>query len=111
VVVYVTGDGWCGSGGCRLLVLEPKRKGWAVLGRTTITRPPVLRLRRTSHGYRDLGVFVTGGRIIPGYEAALPFDGKRYSENPTIPPAVAMRGEPEGVVLIAADTPTVALYD
>src|SRR5882762_7733245 len=27
-IVYMTGDGWCGSGGCNTLILEPHGNSW-----------------------------------------------------------------------------------
>lgn len=110
-LAYLNGTDWCGSGGCTLLVLESGRGGWKVIGHVTIARPPILRLRRTSHGYRDLATFVEGGGIIPGYEADLPFNGRRYAGNPSVPPARPLKGEPQGDVLIATDAPSEALYD
>jgi hypothetical protein len=86
-LVYLTGGGWCGSGGCSLLVLEPRGGGWVFIGRTTITRAPIVRLATIHHGYHDLGVGVGGGGILRPYTAGLPFDWKRYASNPTIPPA------------------------
>jgi|HubBroStandDraft_3_1064219.scaffolds.fasta_scaffold184111_2 hypothetical protein len=38
-------------------------------------------------GWHDLGVWVQGGGIQPGYEASLSFNGKEYPSNPTVPPA------------------------
>src|SRR3989344_1785427 len=36
-VAYLGDPDWCGSGGCTLLVVEAKREGPVLLGRTTIT--------------------------------------------------------------------------
>jgi hypothetical protein len=44
-VVYVSGRGWCGSGGCLLLVLKSKGTSYKVVGRTPITRPQFVFLR------------------------------------------------------------------
>jgi hypothetical protein len=47
-------------------------------------------------------VQVAGGGIIQGYEAAVPFDGRRYASNPTVPPAMRIDDAP-GETLIRAD--------
>src|SRR5579884_3649184 len=68
-IVYVTGDGWCGSGGCNTLVLARSGNSWRVVAKITITRPPIRVLDETSHGWHSIGVRVQGGGIQPGYEA------------------------------------------
>ena len=93
VVVYIQGKGWCGSGGCTLLVLEPRGETFRVIGHMTITRPPIRILARTTNGWHDIGVHVAGGGIHPGYDAGVPFDGEQYAPNPTFPPARNVTGE------------------
>ena len=78
VIAYITGRDWCGSGGCTTLVLVPKGSSYRVVARLTITRPPIRVLRAKSHGWRDIGVWMQGGGIQPGYEANLFFNGKTY---------------------------------
>jgi hypothetical protein len=70
-IVYIEGRNWCGSGGCIMLVLQPANASFRIVGSTTITRPPIRVLERVTRGWHDIGVWVTGGGIIPGYEAAL----------------------------------------
>jgi hypothetical protein len=41
VVVYLTRDGWCGSGGCTTLVLALKSSSYRIVTKITITRPPI----------------------------------------------------------------------
>jgi hypothetical protein len=93
VIVYIEGRSWCGSGGCSMLVLEPKGGAFRIVGYSTITRPPIRVLARVSNGWRDIGVRVAGGGINPGYDAGLPFDGKQYPLNPSVPPARNATGE------------------
>lgn len=110
IVVYVSGRNWCGSGGCRLWILEPDGASFKVIGEETITRPPIRVLRSKSHGHFDIGVWVQGGGIRPGYEALLRFDGKSYPDNPSVAPA---RQLPEGVagrVLISSADSGKLLY-
>jgi len=103
-IVYVQGGDWCGSGGCLTLVLAPSHGAWRVVGRVSVTRTPIRVLATRSHGWRDIGVMVEGGGIQPGYEAALSFNGKRYPENPTVPPARRMK-RISGRLLISDDDP------
>jgi len=85
VVVYVQGQSWCGSGGCTLLILEPDDFSYEVIGRASIVRLPIRVLSNTTKGHHDIGVWVQGGGIQPGYEAVLQFNGKAYPSNPTVP--------------------------
>ncbi len=87
IVVYVSGWGWCGSGGCRLFVLTPSGSTFRVLGKMTIVQLPVQYLRTTTHGHADLAVLVAGGGILHAYYAKLTFDGHSYPSNPSMPPA------------------------
>jgi hypothetical protein len=93
-VVYLTGQSWCGSGACTLLILERVGLSYRVKGRTPITRTPIRILETRTNGWRDLGVWVQGGGVSPGYEAVLPFDGKRYASNPTVAPAHYVQTSP-----------------
>ncbi len=70
-----------------MLILSPRRNSYRLVTKVTITRTPIRLLNTTRHGWRDIGVFVQGGGIQPGYEAALSFDGKTYPRNPSVPPA------------------------
>lgn len=100
VLVYLRGSEWCGSGGCTLLVLMPRGDSFEVKGDVSITRPPIRVLNHMTHGWHDLGVYVAGGGIIPGYDAALPFDGAKYAENPSVPPAHRILKQTAGVIVI-----------
>jgi hypothetical protein len=81
---------YCGSGGCTLYVLSPGRHGERRVMSATATQLPIRLLATRTHGWRDIGVMVGGGGIIPSYEARLRFDGHRYPGNPTVPPAERM---------------------
>jgi hypothetical protein len=109
-IVYVSGQGWCGSGGCTMLILEPTESSFNVLGRVTIVQLPIRLLQSMSHGHPDIGVIVQGGGILSGYEAALSFNGESYPGNPSIPPA---RKAPaiQGKVIIASTQDSVPLYN
>lgn len=101
-LVYLSGPNWCGSGGCRLLVLDRAGDAYRSIGEVSLVRAPIRLLERQTNGRRDLAVQVAGGGIVGAYEAALPFDGRRYASNPTVPPAVRVE-DPPGETLIRAD--------
>lgn len=98
-VVYLSGEGYCGSGGCTLLILKEQGNSFKLVNSVTISWPPIVALRTKSHGAPDLGVTVAGGGIMPSYVAALPFDGKKYAKNPTVGPAYKVTDK-TGTVLI-----------
>ncbi len=85
VIVYVSGQGWCGSGGCTMLILEPFGASFKVIGRVTIVQLPIRLLHSMSHGHPDIGVVVQGGGILSGYEAVLSFNGKSYRRESLYP--------------------------
>ncbi len=106
-IVYVMDDEhqwfqhhWCGSGGCTMLVLAPTGSSYKIVGRVTITRPPIRVLVTKSHGWHDIGVWVQGGGIQPGYEAKLSFNGKTYPSNPSVPPARRLTKDAAGETVI-----------
>lgn len=101
-IVYLSGNEWCGSGGCTTLVLAPDGQSWRVITKITITRPPIRVLNETTNGWHSIAVWVGGGGIQPGYEADLPFDGKSYPTNPSVPPARPMAGRVAGGVAISS---------
>jgi len=105
-IVYVSGRGWCGSGGCRLLVLERNGATFVVRGKLAVTRPPIGLLSDRTSGWRNLTVYVAGGGIIPGYRVIVPFDGKTYASNPTVSPARRLGpGIDEEIVIPATQFP------
>jgi hypothetical protein len=111
VVIYVSGQTWCGSGGCLLLVLAPRGKSYNIIGRTSIVWPPIRVLQSSTNGRRDIGVWVQGGGILPGYEAVLQFNGKKYPSNPTVPPARRLTGEMAGEMLIPTAEDATPLFE
>lgn len=110
VIVYLEDRYSCGSGGCTTLVLSPKgRSSYRVVTSMTIVQLPIRILETTANGWHDIGVWVQGGGIQPGYEAVLPFNGRSYPRNPTVPPAKPLM-QPRGDVVIARNTQGVLLY-
>lgn len=81
VIVFVSGDFWCGSGGCATLILAPKGSSYRVIRRIPTTRCPIRVLRTKSDGWHDIGVMVRvwyGEGNISAREEKLSFNGKSY---------------------------------
>jgi hypothetical protein len=110
VIVYVSGRAWCGSGGCIMLILAPEGTSYRVVTRTTITRPPIRILNTKSNGWHDISVVVAGGGIQLGDEAILPFDGKTYPSNPSVPPARRSIEKIQGKIVIPVTAEEQPLY-
>jgi len=101
VIVYITDREWCGTGGCTTLILEPQNSSYRIITRLTVIRLPIRVLESKSNGWHDLGVWVQGGGIQPGYEARLSFNGKTYPHNPSVLPAQPSKEKAPGKVVIS----------
>ena len=110
VIVYVTGRGWCGTGGCLMLILEPDGPAYTVIARTGISWPPIRVLTTKSNGWHDLTVAAAGGGMQPGYEAELSFNGETYPSNPSVPPARPFNGRTKGKIAISEKSKSEVLY-
>ena len=99
-IVYILSSGWCGSGGCPMLILTTQNAHYKVITRTTVTQLPIRLLPSQTNGWQDLAVSVSGGGIRPGYEAKLAFNGRKYPSNPTIAPATKLPSQMPGRTLI-----------
>ncbi len=100
VVVYFTDQHSCGTGGCTTLVLASAGSSYKLITSITIGWPPIRVLSTSSNGWHDLGIWVQGGGIQPGYEAILRFDGETYPRNPSVPPAEPLSEKVTGQVVI-----------
>jgi hypothetical protein len=109
-LVYVSGERWCGSGGCTLLILAPSEASFKLLGKVTIAQLPIRLLPSMQNGHPDIGVTVQGGGIPECYEAVLSFNGESYPRNPSVPPARKISAV-QGKVIIASTEGSVPLYD
>jgi hypothetical protein len=101
-IVYLIGKQWCGSGGCNLLVFQKSGASWKLITKMTITNPPIRMIDTKTNGWHNLGVWVQGGGIQPGYEAELRFNGRSYPKNPSVPPARRAAKSLSGQVLIGS---------
>ncbi len=96
VVVYLSSDGWCGTGGCTLLILAPEGTSYRVVTRVPAVRLPIRVLTTKTNGWHDLTV-VAGN---PLSEVILPFDGKAYPGNASMPPAQPLSGKVAGKIVM-----------
>lgn len=108
-MVYLTNDGWCGSGGCTTLILSPEGSSYHVIAKIPIVQLPIRVLPTKSHGWRDISVLVEGGGE-PSYEAKLSFDGKTYPSNPSMPPSIRLRQRVKGTVIVPSSIEGAHLY-
>ena len=110
-IVYLVSNEWCGSGGCSLFILSSDAGSWRVITRTTITWPPIRVLRKTTHGWHSITVWVGGGGLRLGYEAELKFDGETYPSNPTVAPARRADKNSSGDTIIRSTKNARPLYE
>lgn len=108
-LAYISGRGWCGTGGCDMYILEVGPSRIRRLASTTITRPPISVLETPTHGYRDVAVRVCGGGIIRCYRARLQFDGRTYTSNPSM--AYHVKGHPPERVVIGDNDSSRSVFD
>lgn len=102
VIAYVAGPWVCGSGGCAVYVLREANGRYAVLSALSLGRTPVVVSPRSTRGWRDLIVPVSGGGARAGY-AVLRFDGARYPWNPSTQPAAPAADRRAGTAYLAGD--------
>lgn len=84
-IVLLTGNKWCGSGGCKMLVFQGTATGFSFVSASSITREPVAVLRETTHGWHTL-VVASGdvGRVL------MRFNGRTYPSNPSMQPRASL---------------------
>ena len=108
-LVYISARDWCGTGGCRLLILEPAESTFKMLGSETAVKLPIKLLRSMNNGRPDILVTMRGTGVLDD-EAVLSFDGEKYPSNPTVPPARKATAV-GGKVIMANTDGGVPLYD
>ena len=99
-IVYLWNNGWCGTGGCTMLILVPNAGSYKLITKTPIVRLPIRVLTTKTNGWHDISVIVGGGGLA-AYEAKLSFDGSSYPQNPSVPPAEPLRGKKPGKIVIS----------
>ncbi|MBJ3783995.1 hypothetical protein [Devosia sediminis] len=101
-IVLLSGQYWCGSGGCDALVLRSNANGYDIIMESSVTRAPIGVLGTSSNGFRDLFVQIGGGGL-PAGPVAMRFDGAAYPSNPTADGEDLPEGFKGKVVIPAAD--------
>lgn len=86
-LVLLSGQYWCGTGGCNLAIFEGTASGYELVSHLSIIHAPVWISSEITSGWRDLIVEVSGGGIEPRH-VALKFNGSRYPINPSLEPEV-----------------------
>jgi hypothetical protein len=75
-VVFLQGEGWCGTGGCTTLVLARNDSGYKIISHIPATPLPIRLLKAKSHGWHNLAVWTPTDGVF--HEELLVFDGARY---------------------------------
>ena len=119
-IVQILGPMTCGTGGCTTLVLqessEPDQATYEVVTQMSVVKFPIIVSDRTSSGWSDLLVSVSGGGAQPGYRQ-LKFDGQSYPTNPSMEAMAAVsETTPNGKVLsvnedVEAIAPALSMTD
>jgi hypothetical protein len=93
-IVFLSGRGWCGSGGCHTLILSYAGSSYRLVADIPATYPPIRVLKVTGKGWRDIGVWTEGGGIEPpGRESSYSFDGSTYVRDAAVRPRDSADGE------------------
>ena len=77
--------GYCGSGGCNLLIYEKKGKEFEKISEFTVVKTPIIVSDTKTRGYRDL-IFYNWRYDKFGYFHVARFKEGKYPSNPTILP-------------------------
>jgi hypothetical protein len=110
IVVYLTSDGWCGTGGCTMLILDPEGTSYQVVARIVVVRLPIRVLTSKSNGWYDVSVVGRINGLAPTYEAILSFDGKSYPSSPSTPGARRLDRRAKGKIVIPVTAESKPLY-
>ncbi|HVZ30419.1 MAG TPA: hypothetical protein VG839_08500 [Asticcacaulis sp.] len=76
-VILLSGDGWCGTGGCTLFVYEAAGASFKEIGHSPAVRQPIRVLDTVTNGRPDLGAWRSWSDT-QAYETRILFNGRRY---------------------------------
>jgi len=80
-IVLLTGQAWCGAGGCTMLVLRHTDTGFTLVSSSTVVSEPIRISAERQHNWSSLIVFANKvGDVM------LQFDGTRYPRNASLQP-------------------------
>lgn len=91
IIVYALDE--CGTGGCELYVLKSHGGTFTVVAEIGVTHAPIRVLATSTHGWRDLSFWASGGGEPHPHEAQLRFNGKTYPDNPVAIPDHGITGQ------------------
>jgi hypothetical protein len=109
-IVYLTSGGWCGTGGCTLLILQPQGETFKLVTKIPAVRLPVWVLATKSNGWRDLCLLVRNTGTESVFYKTLPFDGTSYPNSTSAPAVHRSDKRIERAVAIPAGAKSVRLY-
>lgn len=109
LLVYMQDQRFCGTSGCGILILKPTGRSFREVDEIGGCWPPFTMLPRRHKGMPDIGIWIQGGGVLPGYQTSVSFNGKRYAYTQGFPPTHRIpRGS--GRVLIHDEIPRIPLY-
>ena len=106
-IVYLSSNGWCGTGGCTILILAPEGTSFSVVSKIPAVRLPIRVLTTKANGWHDLGVVGRKSGTEPLYESVLSFKGKSY---PYVSDGLELHGKIEGKIVMPATAKSRPLY-
>ena len=111
-MVYLFGGDVCGTGGCTALIFRSEGQTHALMTRLTLVSNPIVVSDRTTNGWHDLVLYVSGGGAEPAYHV-LQHAGTGYPQNPSVAPTLEAGTVVDGDAYIANeisfDTPAPVL--
>ena len=81
-IVFLNGSsGYCGTGGCTILVLACLKNNYKMIGNTSVSMPPIYVSKESTKGYRNIKVYAKNkGQVV------LKYNGVKYPENASMEP-------------------------
>jgi putative lipoprotein len=91
IIAYVMAPRACRQDGCATHVFTPiGADAYRQVGRITISSPPIRASSRTSNGWKNLVVRISGDGAV-AHDAELEFNGTRYPDDPSLAAALAVQ--------------------
>jgi hypothetical protein len=109
VVATVVGPFVCGTGGCPLLIFQERKGSLVPLTTMSLFKEPLIVSERRSNGWKNLISRVRLDAARSTY-AVLPFDGRSYPTNPSVPPAQPLQKKEPGTAYLSWDPSGKALH-
>jgi len=109
LLVYLQDQRFCGTSGCGILIVKPIGRSFREVDDIGGCWPPFTMLPRRHKGMPDIGIWIQGGGVLPGYQTSVSFNGKRYAYTQGFPPKHRI-ARASGKVLIPDEIPRLSLY-